>query len=216
MPLIRILELIQEVGFEAFDYLWSRGYRIIFQPVNIDILDDVGDAICRGTPNDIRNFTFFHQLSKNDKLERIRSTIVLLQTESNHIFDPDYTRAVLGVDIPPSDNGFSPDFRTVPEFVYAGNPANADVKIKLSGVRKTDERRANLAIGIGRRVPRGYTWHHLDDFDPVTGTCTMQLVKTEVHKKIFVTSLKGQIQPLYEVLITGEHTGGVAMWSRFL
>jgi hypothetical protein len=28
------------------------------------------------------------------------------------------------------------------------------------------------------------TWHHLDDFDPSTGECTMQLVRENVHNRI--------------------------------
>ncbi|UPQ78119.1 HNH endonuclease [Flavobacterium azooxidireducens] len=27
-----------------------------------------------------------------------------------------------------------------------------------------------------------YTWHHLDDYDPITNTCTMQLVEMNIHR----------------------------------
>lgn len=32
---------------------------------------------------------------------------------------------------------------------------------------------------------KGYTWHHVDDFDPETGSTTMQLVKREAHEATF-------------------------------
>jgi hypothetical protein len=42
-----------------------------------------------------------------------------------------------------------------------------------------------------------YTWHHLDDFDPVTGKGTMQLVMQSAHK----ASLP--------------HTGSVAQFEKY-
>ena len=31
------------------------------------------------------------------------------------------------------------------------------------------------------RRKENYTWHHLDDFNPETGECTMQLVLSDAH-----------------------------------
>jgi hypothetical protein len=42
-----------------------------------------------------------------------------------------------------------------------------------------------------------YTWHHLDDFDPKTGECTMQLVKSSEHIKSL------------------PHTGSVNQYEKF-
>ncbi|MCD4530005.1 MULTISPECIES: HNH endonuclease signature motif containing protein [Pseudomonas] len=39
--------------------------------------------------------------------------------------------------------------------------------------------------GISKKTATGYTWHHVDDFNPKTGTTTMQLVKTSAHEAIF-------------------------------
>ena len=54
----------------------------------------------------------------------------------------------------------------------------------------------------GTTTPKGpdgenYTWHHLDDYDPVTGESTMQLVKTTDH----IGSLP--------------HTGSVKQYSNY-
>jgi hypothetical protein len=57
---------------------------------------------------------------------------------------------------------------------------------------------ANQAAGIaGKNAPTGYTWHHMDDFNPATGKCTMQLVKSTEHQKCI------------------PHTGGVKQWENF-
>ncbi|SEW44176.1 RHS repeat-associated core domain-containing protein [Cognatiyoonia koreensis] len=57
------------------------------------------------------------------------------------------------------------------------------VTIALTGSRGTDFSNANAAAGIPRTgTPRGYTWHHVDDFSAESGTGTMQLVKTHIHE----------------------------------
>ncbi|WP_093670794.1 HNH endonuclease [Tenacibaculum sp. MAR_2009_124] len=33
-----------------------------------------------------------------------------------------------------------------------------------------------------KKKPSGYTWHHMDDYDPITGECTMQLVNKKLHE----------------------------------
>jgi hypothetical protein len=51
------------------------------------------------------------------------------------------------------------------------------VKIKLTGVRRRDEAKANRAAGLAS-TPSGYTWHHHE----VPGI--MQLVDSKVHRSI--------------------------------
>ena len=70
------------------------------------------------------------------------------------------------------------------------------VKIKLTGVDNLDKKLANRLAGF-KRNPKGYTWHHLDDYDPITNTCTMQLVKTRFHE------------------ITYPHYGGVEIVKKY-
>lgn len=67
------------------------------------------------------------------------------------------------------------------------------VKIQMTGGRYGDFKAANDIAGYkgasgnatGKSHPDGYTWHHLDDYDPATNTSTMQLVKTEAHEASF-------------------------------
>ncbi|WP_262151762.1 HNH endonuclease [Chryseobacterium foetidum] len=56
--------------------------------------------------------------------------------------------------------------------------------IQYSGDYKTDFEAASLAALGQKSTPKGYVWHHLDDYDPVTNTGTMQLVKQQAHNGI--------------------------------
>ncbi|WP_411969640.1 HNH endonuclease [Pseudomonas sp. p1(2021b)] len=35
-----------------------------------------------------------------------------------------------------------------------------------------------------KTTPRGYVWHHLDDYDPKTNKGTMQLVEQRAHQGV--------------------------------
>ena len=79
----------------------------------------------------------------------------------------------------------APDFAGTKHLLPTQGAERNVVKIKLQGTRTRDFTQAYKAAGIsGKRraaVKAEYTWHHLDDFDPVTGESSMQLVKTEAH-----------------------------------
>ncbi|MBY0349159.1 MAG: HNH endonuclease [Hydrotalea flava] len=82
--------------------------------------------------------------------------------------------------------------------------ANKTIKIKVSGQMNSsngirgDVELANVEANIdGITTPSGYTWHHLDDFNPSTGECTMQLVKTDIHN------------------MCKPHTGAVRQWENY-
>ena len=81
----------------------------------------------------------------------------------------------------------APDFKGT-KHLLPTNPGERNiVKIKLQGSRSRDFTQAYKEAGISgsRRadVDAKYTWHHLDDFDPVTGESSMQLVETRAHQK---------------------------------
>ena len=89
----------------------------------------------------------------------------------------------INANVPASQNGHAPDFAGTP-YLYpvASGQANT-VNIKLTGSRTADFAAANAAAKMaGGTTPKGYLWHHLDDFDPVTGTATLQLVQKPVHE----------------------------------
>ncbi len=67
-------------------------------------------------------------------------------------------------------------------FPVKGNQQHT-VKITMQGSRGRDFTAAFKAAGISKADAAGYTWHHVDDFDPCTGETTMQLVKTDGDHK---------------------------------
>lgn len=94
-----------------------------------------------------------------------------------------------GIFIKSSARGLVPDFLSTPQFLYRGNPKYGKIKIKLTGMDDLDFRAAYEAAGLLDQIPKGkrkisgYTWHHMDDYNPITGECTMQLVETAIHAK---------------------------------
>ncbi|MFC5473581.1 HNH endonuclease [Paraherbaspirillum soli] len=61
------------------------------------------------------------------------------------------------------------------------------LNLEMTGSRRLDFRAANEAAGLQDLVPRGadspsgYVWHHVDDFNPATGTSTLELVERGAH-----------------------------------
>ncbi|MCW0309625.1 hypothetical protein NB725_004156 [Pantoea ananatis] len=52
----------------------------------------------------------------------------------------------------------------------------------------------------GKSHPDGYTWHHLNDYDPITNTSTMQLVETSAHEATFPHTVSVSQYEQYHVL----------------
>ncbi|MBC9876351.1 HNH endonuclease [Bradyrhizobium sp. INPA01-394B] len=69
------------------------------------------------------------------------------------------------------------------------------VKIRLTGSRRGDFRLANKE-GKFTETPKGYSWHHVDDFDPKSGEASLELVKLEAHESAY------------------PHTGSVAQYEN--
>ena len=84
-------------------------------------------------------------------------------------------------------------FRKTPYiFRILGRPAS--VKIKATGSRRKDFKLANTKLGF-IKTPSGYTWHHLDDYNVLDGTITLELVESWAHRA------------------TTPHSGGCAMYK---
>ncbi len=77
------------------------------------------------------------------------------------------------------------DFTGSSELFPVNNSQSNIVKIPMQGSRGRDFTQSFKAAGIARKDAKGYTWHHVDDFDPNTGYTTMQLVKREAHEATF-------------------------------
>jgi hypothetical protein len=103
----------------------------------------------------------------------------------------------LGIKLKATKNGLCADFAGTKYLYPAKGKEKNIIKIKLTGNDYYDFKLANDLAGLSKK-PLGYTWHHLDDYDPITNTCTMQLVKTVIHTK------------------TNPHFGGVKLIEEFL
>jgi A nuclease of the HNH/ENDO VII superfamily with conserved WHH/Pretoxin HINT domain len=84
-----------------------------------------------------------------------------------------------------------PDFKSSK---YMHPSGKGEQRIPYTGSRDGDFDVANFKAGF-EETPDGYTWHHLDDYDPITNSGTMQLVRSDAH------------------LQTLPHTGGVAQYQ---
>ncbi len=69
------------------------------------------------------------------------------------------------------------------------------VRIGLTGSRRADQKLANEAGGFAE-TPKGYRWHHVDDFNPQSGMNSLELVDKEAHNA------------------TLPHTGSVAQYEK--
>ena len=214
--------LFRAIGSDSFTFMKEVGlaYRLVIHrrafSGGIDLFTEAGEMLCRGTKTQLDNFLRVYRLTPEKKTQYI-DEIVRELVDDGRLFDVDNARMYLGLDIEASARGFAPDYTSLAETIHLGKPviyngdrAFAGVKIKMTGIRSADDALANAATGLGKK-PRGYTWHHLDDFDPVTGECTMQLVAETVHMKI-ITLPDGSKVKLLDYL---GHMGSPALWHRF-
>lgn len=86
-----------------------------------------------------------------------------------------------------SKNGLCADYSLTPEFLAKGEVIEGAnilrIKIKPGKNGRTADftecwKKSTLSEA---EYVDDFTWHHMDDFDPVTGECTMQLVESVVH-----------------------------------
>jgi RHS repeat-associated protein len=75
-----------------------------------------------------------------------------------------------------------PTFAGTPYTYPAGEGQSSVVDIPMQGSRGRDFTQAWSKSGISPDDAEGYTWHHVDNFDPATGNTTMELVQTKVHQ----------------------------------
>lgn len=143
----------------------------------LDVVDNAGNIVFRGIPEDIPKFLDFI----NKPLAERRKLISVMQEGlrgKTTKYNPTKTLDK-GYDIPVSKSGTSPDFDGLTEYLYQGNAKFGKVKIKITGSRDADFSQANKLMGLDE-IPEGFTWHHLDDLDEnLEGI--LQLVKSTIH-----------------------------------
>jgi len=121
-------------------------------------------------------------------------------------FSPGYNPSLNpSIPAPLSANKLVPDFSTT-QYMHPLNQGQT-IKIKMSGKRNGTTGDFALANAEMKKInpsfvkPQNYTWHHLDDFNPATGECTMQLVESTAHQGAGVTGM--------------QHSGSVAQWKAY-
>jgi hypothetical protein len=126
-----------------------------------------------------------NSLNSADSLKRMEKIYDTLKTmKKSNKFNPKKNKLLeKGLNIPLSKNGVTANYEgTSFLFKTMGNEKNI-VRIKLTGNRAHDNKLAFELSGIKPTddILNNYVWHHMNDFDPNTGTCVMQLVEDSVH-----------------------------------
>jgi hypothetical protein len=89
------------------------------------------------------------------------------------------------------DNNGGVDFGNSPYLYQAANGQKNIVTISYSGYRGGDYKAANDAANLSGSLansylpPQGYSWHHVNDYNPATNTGTMQLVGRAAHEATY-------------------------------
>ena len=157
----------------------------------IEILDHKKTIRFRGTEQEVNQYLKIISKTDDELLKIVKSVI-----RNSTKFDTNKQALKLNsIVIKRSKNGLVPDFSKTPEFLYKGDIRYGKIKIKLTGVDSQDFKAANEIAKLSKK-PKRYTWHHMDDFDPITGECTMQLVKSSIHT------------------LTYPHKGGAKIWTE--
>jgi len=151
-------------------------FEVIEQMFGIRKIDDIESLLPKNT---------LIARDSRIKISRINKEL----KESRAVFNPEKpTLKKLGIKLVKSKNGLSVDFAKTPKYLYGGKKSRKSiVKIKLKGNRNLDFEAAWKKAGFKEEevveLDKLFTWHHLDDYNPVRGTSTLQLVKSQIHKK---------------------------------
>lgn len=223
--------------YDALQRLYDLRYGVRFNASTYDLFDEFGDMLCRCSTKKtehIDNFLTYRAIPNDVSATRLAQVLDDAQDDlAKFGFDKDAFERLTGhrypdvEGVPPGpphfgSNGYAPDYNKfdddfIGEYVYPGRGLghrdNAQIKIKMSGDYAEDFRRAKAAAGIDDSIDlsREWVWHHLDDYNPVDNTCTMQLVRKEIHNKVIIKPALDDI-----ALNKGlEHAGACAIWKRF-
>jgi HNH/ENDO VII superfamily nuclease len=89
-----------------------------------------------------------------------------------------------------------PTFAGTEHLYPASSGQQSVVNIPLTGGRKADVKLANEWGGFIKK-PKGYSWHHVDDFTPQSGTSSLELVDQKAHEATY------------------PHAGSVSQYEKF-
>ena len=146
----------------------------------------------------------------------------------NRAYNP---QANTSIDVGVSQNRLTPDYTTnmaggrSNQYLYPQNQLpqgkSPVVRIRMTGKRtgtNGDFHEANKAAGIddvwGSKAPDDYVWHHLDDFDPITGECTMQLVRRDSHTGVTGMAHSGSVAQYKSYYVNSGKAPGGKFYTR--
>lgn len=167
----------------SLDEIWSaKGANLVKALENRLGLKKIDEAIDRlGISVTVPKNTLSFAASNKRLQSIIRS---LERKRPSKVFNPSKKAlSELGIKLKKSKVGLSVDFSDTPYLYPVTGEQKNIVKVKLTGTRWFDDKLAYELSGIKKN--KNYTWHHLDDYDPITGTCTMQLVDLDIHVKTY-------------------------------
>lgn len=217
----RLAFLYRMIGKRHVRWLADEKFGIFLNDRTLDLYDEAGDAIFRGTEDYLQRFMDRYTLPRPKVKEDFLTAREELVHTTNWSYDSNDLVGVLqgedlasarNLDLQPSAVGLAPDYRSVHgetlgreiPIIYQDDIANANIRIKMSGNQLEDTKRAfreieqedqfRKVVGDSGRIKGDYVLHHLDDYDPATGLCTVQIVLRPFHDGI-------------------KHTGGVKLWS---
>lgn len=207
-------EIAESLSLKHKDFLSERNFTIVKRgksTVNLDVIDDAGGVLFKGTEEHIEKYIAFMSKSASERAAIIKATKTQLKKNTRVVYDPELAKAK-GYNVPVSANGTSPDFKGLKMYLNAqgklGNGKtisgvskqvfddalnkiikfDGEVKVNMTGVRRSDFDNCWKAMGIdptlGAKLESKLqlTWHHLDDLDEnLKGT--MQIIRTEAHNK---------------------------------
>ena len=186
-----LYELSDDLNVKHENFLKSNNLRIE-RPKgarsNLQIIDESEDIYFYGKSDEIDEYIRLLGRTEVEKLADYNKVIDYFRKSSAK-----YTKEKIWKDgsilkfskhnKPP----MSVDFSSTPQHIYGGKADKPGiVKIKLTGNDEKDFlmsfKKAGISDSLAIELNKTYTWHHVDDFDPLTGECTMQLVNRKVHE----------------------------------
>ncbi|WP_435261020.1 HNH endonuclease [Tenacibaculum sp. nBUS_03] len=205
-------KLAEDLSIKYSNVLNERSLKVLREKgasTNISILDAEEDIIMKGKQDDIEKYLKKMEKSNEEIISEFDRVLKIAVKSDSKRFDP-LKKALIkyrnkGINILKSGlkggtekgRGLVPDFLHTPQYLFNADKRFGKIKIKVTGIDSDDFRLCNEAVekfmpGFtkkyvpnGKNKPNRYTWHHMDDYDPITGECTMQLVKTKIHTACF-------------------------------
>lgn len=184
-------DLAGDLNIKHKEFLDSNGLRIEKPKKarsNLQIVDEAGDIHFYGKSKEIDEYVRLVSRTDAEKIADYKKVINYFnKSNSKYKQEKIWSDGSVLKFSEHNKPRLCVDFKSTPQFIYGNkNDIPGVVKIKLTGNDNIDFKMAFKKAGISdelsKTLKEDYVWHHMDDFDPITGECTMQLVKRNVHE----------------------------------